>query len=242
MIVTIIGRGHSGTRAISHTLSESGVYMGAELNGSGDLIPAEDLYEACRVFGRHVGHHGGLNWDFSETHTMPIDPAFTRLVESYLGSVLGSDEPVRGWKLPETTLVLPWIVRLFPEARYIYWMRDPRDCVLGEHLTDDLARFGVPCDPIDDVTSRRVVSWMYQYKIMKETPPPVNKLDLRFEEFVLNQGSALRNLEEFLGIPLAAIAVRPEAIGRWRSHDGNAFFDLFPDEALFHGEHTAVPG
>ena len=39
MMVTVIGRGHGGTRAISHTLSESGVFMGAPLNESGDLLP-----------------------------------------------------------------------------------------------------------------------------------------------------------------------------------------------------------
>ena len=41
-LTTVIGRGHSGTRSISHTLSASGVYMGEPLNGSGDLIPAEE--------------------------------------------------------------------------------------------------------------------------------------------------------------------------------------------------------
>ena len=40
--VTIIGRGHSGTRAISHTLYASGVFMGANLNRSGDLVPPQD--------------------------------------------------------------------------------------------------------------------------------------------------------------------------------------------------------
>jgi hypothetical protein len=82
MTITVIGRGHGGTRAMSHTLSASGVYMGAALNESWDLIPPEDLYEACRVMSRHVIHNGGLEWDFSKLHTMPIDPEFTRLVES----------------------------------------------------------------------------------------------------------------------------------------------------------------
>ena len=74
MMITVIGRGHSGTRAISHTLSASGVEMGAELNESGDLIPPGEMYEACRVMARSVKHLGGLNWDFSALHTMPIDP------------------------------------------------------------------------------------------------------------------------------------------------------------------------
>src|SRR5512145_474234 len=109
MMITVIGRGHSGTRAMSHTLSASGVYMGAQLNASGDLIPPEDMYEACRVMARHVVYLGHQRWDFSKLHTMPIDPAFTRLIESFLASVLHSDAPRKGWKIPETTLVYPWI-------------------------------------------------------------------------------------------------------------------------------------
>jgi len=53
-LITIIGRGHSGTRAISHTLTESGVFMGEPLNVSGDLVPGQAMYEACRIISRHV--------------------------------------------------------------------------------------------------------------------------------------------------------------------------------------------
>ncbi len=220
MLVTVIGRGHSGTRAMSHTLSASGVYMGAQLNRSGDLIPPEDLYEACRVMARHVRYLGDLRWDFSALHSMPIDPAFTRLVESYLQSVLSSKEPLRGWKLPETTLIFPWIVRLFPEIHYIFWMRDPRDCILGGHVTDDLNDFGVPYTAVSNDRERRAISWKYQAEIVRATPKPVKYLEVRFEDFVLKQESTLARLEGFLGIPLARIPVRPEAVGRWRQDDG----------------------
>src|SRR6185369_226095 len=111
------------------------------LNGSSDLLPPGDMYEACKVMARHVTYRGNLQWDFAKLHTMPIDPAFTRLIESYLTTVLNSKAKWRGWKIPETTLVFPWIVRLFPEVRYIYWVRDPRDCILGAHITDDLANW-----------------------------------------------------------------------------------------------------
>ncbi len=143
--------------------------MGEPLNGSGDLIPAEALYEACRVMARHVRHLGGLRWDFSALHTMPIDPAFTKLVECYLSSVLSLEAPRKGWKLPETTLIFPWIVRLFPDIHYIYWIRDPRDCIIGGHKTDDLADFGVPYTPTDDLRQRRAISWKYQVEIVKAT-------------------------------------------------------------------------
>ena len=65
MLITVIGRGHSGTRAMSHTLSASGVFMGAPLNDPGDLVPPEAMYEACRVLARHVRWRGGLEWDFA---------------------------------------------------------------------------------------------------------------------------------------------------------------------------------
>ena len=76
MLTTIIGRGHSGTRAMLHTLSASGVWMGEPLNVSGDLLPPEAMYEASRLIARHVRWLGGLEWDFSRLHTMPIPPEF----------------------------------------------------------------------------------------------------------------------------------------------------------------------
>jgi len=233
MIVTVIGRGHSGTRAMSRTLAESGVYMGAELNESSDLIPPWDLYEACRVMAPHVKHLGGLHWDFSELQTMPIDPAFTRLVESYLSSVLTSDSEHRGWKLPETTLILPWIIRMFPDIHYIYWTRDPRDSILGGHLTDDLSDFGVPYEATEDLSQKRAISWQYQYEIMRATPAPKRRIDARFEDFVMNQEETLTKLENFLNIPLVRIPVRTDAVSRWTSAEEDVHFDFFPKEALY---------
>lgn len=230
MIVTIVGRGHSGTRSMSHTLSASGFYMGAGLNVSGDLVPAEDMYEACRVMARHVRHLGGLNWDFSALHSMPIDPEFTALVNRYLHSVLACEAPNKGWKLPETALVFPWIVRLFPDIHYIYWVRDPRDCILGSHLTDDLADFGVPYDHTGDERLRRAISWKYQVAIYQATPRPRNLIEVRFEDLVLRQEETVRRLEQFLGAELARIPMRRDSVGRWKSDKGVHTFDFFEEE------------
>jgi hypothetical protein len=231
MLVTVIGRGHSGTRAMSQTLSDSGVYMGEPLNDSWDLIPPDDMYEACRVMSRHVVYKGGLEWDFSRLHTMPIDPAFTRLIESFLAFVLGSSAERKGWKIPETTLVYPWIVRMFPEAYYVHWVRDPRDSIIGPHVTDDLSRFDVPYDkPENDVRQMRAISWKYQRELVKATPPPKLSTRVRFEDFVLNQAETLRGLEQFLGIPLTAIEVRRAPVGRWKTDEEQHYFDFFEED------------
>jgi hypothetical protein len=236
-MITIIGRGHSGTRAISHTLTASGVFMGEMLNESGDMLPPEDLYDACRVMGKHVVHLGNNRWDFSRLNGMPIDSAFEWLVRRYLRHVLARSEP-RGWKLPETTLIYPWIVRLFPDARYIFWVRDPRDSILGAHLTDDLADFGVPYDrPVDDILMMRAISWKYQRDIVRATPLPTNKIEVRFEDLVCRQDETLARLSAFLNMPMGKIIVRPDAVGRWRTSnvDFSRFDHLFRQDMVEQG-------
>lgn len=215
---------------MSQTLSESGVYMGEPLNESWDLVPPEDMYEACRVLARYVSYRGGLEWDFSRLFTEPIDPAFPRLLASYLSSVLFSLRPRKGWKIPETTLCYPWIVRLFPEAHYIHWVRDPRDSIIGSHVTDDLADFGVPYDHTDDLRLRRAISWKYQREIVKATPRPKRMRLVRFEDFVLQQDETLARLQRFLRIPLAKIEVRRSPIGRWKTDEGRHYFDFFAED------------
>ena len=240
-MITIIGRGHGGTRAISHTLMSSGVFMGAVINESGDMLPPDDLYDACRVMAKYVVHLGNNQWDFSQLHTLPIDSAFEFLVKRYLRHVLARKEP-RGWKLPETTLIYPWITRMFPDAHYIFWVRDPRDSILNSHLTDDLSDFGVPYDkPADDLLMMRAISWKYQRDIVRATPAPKHCLQLRFEDFVLQQDAVLKQLEDFLGIPMGKIIVRPDAVGRWKksSEDFSRFDHLFKQDMIEQGYELA---
>jgi hypothetical protein len=225
--ITIIGRGHSGTRAIAHTLSASGVFMGAPLNEAGDLLPPENMYAACRVLARHVKWLGGLEWDWSDLYEMDIPAEFSQLIESYLASVIESPATHTGWKIPETTLVYPWIARMFPEMHYIYWIRNPRDCILGAHLTDDLNDFGIPYPATEDQRLRRAISWKYQQDLVRTTPRPKHWLEVRFEDFVLKQDETLACLEDFLGIKLAKIPVQPETVGRWKLDNQVNYFDFF---------------
>ena len=240
-LITIIGRGHSGTRAISHTLYASGVFMGSKLNRSGDKLRPEPMYDACRVLAKYVKLNGDLSWDFEQLHEMEIDPEFKELINTYLADVLPShlnladvvaDKSThRGWKIPETTLAYPWIIRMFPDIKYIHWIRDPRDCILGGHKTDDLRDFGIDYPLTDDVRKRRAISWLYQYELMKSTPKPKNYIVVRFEDFILKQEETLERLEDFLGMPLARIIVRSDSVGRWKTADGNYNFD-FLEESL----------
>ncbi len=230
MLVTVIGRGHSGTRAISNTLSDSGIYMGAPLNKSWDLIPPEKMYEACRIFGNYVEYKGDLNWDFSRVLSMQPDKEFVRLIEEYLGSVLNSDAENKGWKIPETTLCYPWILKMFPEIYCIHWVRDPRDCILGSHVTDDLREFNIDYTLTDDPREMRAISWKYQRELMKATPEPEKLIKIRFEDMVFEQDKTLKRLEDFLGMPMAKIPMRTDSVGRYKTAEGKYMFDFFADD------------
>lgn len=234
-MITVIGRGHSGTRAISHTLSQSGVYMGSKLNVSGDLIPPEKMYEACRVIARKITYKGGLKWDFSRTLREEIDTEFIELINGYLHSVINMDASLKGWKIPETTLVYPWIARMFPDIKYIFWVRDPRDCILGSHITDDLSVFGIDYEKTDDIRQMRAISWKYQQEIVKAVPLPKYHIKVRFEDFVTKQHETLSRLEDFLGIRLAAIPVNHKAVGRYKSDFGGHSFEFFREDMLREG-------
>ena len=227
MLVTVIGRGHSGTRAMSHTLSASGVFMGESLNVSGDLVPAKALYTASRIIATHVRWLGGVEWDWSDLHSMPIPEDFTAAVHEYLAGTLASTAELRGWKLPETTLCFPWIRRMFPDIRYIYWIRNPRDCILGGHLTDDLRKWGVEYPSTENHRLRRAYSWIYQHNLVKSVPRPDHWIEVRFEDFVLDQERTLKRIEDYLGIPLARIPVRLDAVGRHAHRSEQSYFEFF---------------
>ena len=225
-LITIIGRGHSGTRAISHTLYASGVYMGSSINPSGDKIPPQKMYDACRVLAQYVDWEGGLSWNFSRLFSEEIPNEFTDLISDYLQDVLNNKSEHKGWKIPETTLIYPWIQRMFPDIKYIHWVRDPRDGILSGHKTDDLRDFGIQYELTDDIKKRRAISWYYQYQLMKATPEPKNWIKIRFEDFVLHQEETLEKLEAFLGFPLGRIIVRKAPVERWKQDANHQELDF----------------
>ena len=224
-LVIVLGHGNSGNRLISYTLYASGIYMGESLNSTGDKIPPTPIYQACRIMAEYVKWNGELSWDFSGLFTADIPDEFKQLVNEYLTDLLKfPPKRIKGWKLPETTLIYPWIVRMFPEAKYIHWVRDPRDCIISEHLTDRMEQFGIQYPKTESIREKRAISWYYQYHLIKATPSPKNSILVRYEDFVRKQEETLVRLEEFLEVPLARVVVHKDTIGRWKTDKDKHFF------------------
>jgi hypothetical protein len=130
---------------------------------------------------------------------------------------------------------------MFPDAWYVFWVRNPRDCIIGNHLTDDLGDFGISYPQTDDLRLRRAISWKYQYDLVKASPKPRRWIEVRFEDFVLNQEQTLARLGAFFGFPLGRIVVRPETVGRWRQDVQTNYFDFLAPAMKEYGYEIPAP-
>ena len=86
MFVTIIGRGHSGTRIPTKMLIDSGWYMVA-VNNSSDYIPPDKMYEAVQYINDRVTYKGDYEWDFSKLKGDPPNIFKKQLNSNYLSQL-----------------------------------------------------------------------------------------------------------------------------------------------------------
>ena len=116
----------------------------------------------------------------------------------------------------------------FPRCFLYFWSRHPFDSILGSHLTDDLNDFSVDYPISKDIVQNRAISWLYQHEIQQCIPKPENSIEVRFEDFVLNQEKTISKLEDFLQKKLARIPMRPDSLNKWKGKiNPNEFSYLF---------------
>jgi hypothetical protein len=84
---------------------------------------------------------------------------------------------------------------------------------------------------------KRAISWKYQRDIVRATPAPKKRIDVRFEDFVLKNEETMQRLEAFLGFPMGRVITRPDAVGRWKTSavDFSRFDHLFKQDMLEQG-------
>lgn len=125
--IIVFNKSHSGSRLLAQLLSDLGVFMGADLNEpENDALPILDLVHF--IAERHIP-------DFSALFQKG-DPDLPQAVRSSLAAHLrGFRSPGRwGWKLCETTYIVPALARLFPDAKFVHLVRDGRDVAFCDHV------------------------------------------------------------------------------------------------------------
>lgn len=212
----IIGRAHSGTRILPDAMKLSGIFMGEPLNVASDLLPTEEIYEACRIFGNYVDYKGNFRWDFTRACTIDIPEEFQTLLTHYLKPLIESNSEKVGWKIPNNTFIYPWLTRLLPNASYIFWVRHPEGSCSTMTGVDRLEKWNIPSKKFlfhEWNYKMRVVSWKYHYDIVMHTPIPEHFLRIRFEDYVVDHEKTKKQVEEFIGTPLNSIPLNQQKVG-----------------------------
>ena len=206
--ITIIGRGHSGTRAISHTLYASGVYHGR------DAQPLRRSAAAERPCTKPAGCWpatcvGTAAWTgiSAPLHTMDIPAEFTDLLERYLVSVLESNGRAQGLENPRDHADLS--LDRAAASRHPLHLLDPQPARLhpGQppHRRSERLRHLLPAHRRSAPAAGHLVEIPVRPGAGHAAPAPLDRGALR--GFRAKQEETLARLEAFLGFKLAMIRV-----------------------------------
>ncbi len=212
--IILIGRGGGGTRLLSEMAKSLGVFLGNDLNISFDSVEWVEKIYALAI--------EKITTDFQPSSQR--DFFWRDEVRSHAMSILkeGGRKPsdMWGWKLPETTLIVPQIIECFPQARFVHLVRHPvTSCCRRSHMTSRLdnpigavalpaaydyigrSRGKIGTDPIH---IHNAASWAYQVDIALsalETISDANRNYLiKFENLCDNPAATLEELNCFLGL------------------------------------------
>lgn len=205
--VILLGRGGSGTRVLSQIARDAGVFLGNDINISGDSVewvqPIYDLaIESCAQISAVSG--------------------WTRHLQDHARGILGGgvwmSPQLWGWKLPETMLILPEALEAFSSARVVHLVRHPiTTCLRRTHMTSRYSNpvgravlgaayrnAGRPETAIeeDEHWKHNAISWVFQLSLLAEVRrqmDPARYLELRFEDLVDEPEAGVARLRSFLG-------------------------------------------
>ena len=130
--IILLGKGGGGSRLLSLITSDCGVFLGNNVNISGDCMDIViEIYQAliekykCKA-----------KWQ-KEIIVPQIRRAAAKMLNDFLKKNGGfKNKFLWGFKLPENLLLIPELNAAFPNARYIHMLRDPVETSLRRtHMT-----------------------------------------------------------------------------------------------------------
>jgi len=203
-IVTIIGRGSSASRLIAKTFSSSGFFMGSPQfrNVSYDKEPYALMYDIAKRFISQIkfdGNHYNLQPAIEGCTAKDAED-----IRRYLHDILLDKSPKKGWKLPETTFIYPWLTRLYPEFYYVLWFRNPMRN--APHYSDKLLNHFGAFGGLKNANIS-LWSWKLQYDIIKSVPYPERSIVVKMEDFIENQDHELKRISDFVGEKIEKLQV-----------------------------------
>jgi len=209
-VIIIVGRAHSGTSMLVHLLQHNGVFMGDPVNDTGDWLGKdgrqgrhlEEFWRACRMFGKLVTYDPSLNtWDIPRKPEVP--EKVVEWVRDYVQPVTMRTDSTASWshcgfKMPQSMLMLPWLVQMFSQSHYIYITRNMIDTTARASQLDNLHTWNVP----GPSRNQAQASWLYHHVMATVTPKPERWLHVDYDDMIDDQACQLNRIERFLGMPI----------------------------------------
>jgi len=208
--IILLGRGGGGTRILSSLTQDCGLFIGNNVNISGDCM------DLVHTLYRAVCLKTLSNVDWQIQGIVPeIRDATAKMLDQ------GGWPQNWGFKLPESLLLLPELAQAFPNARYIHFKRDPLGTILRRsHMTARLDNHvGRVCIRAaydhfnldraqaltDDNFSHMAVTTAHQLALVethKKLIPSVHWLDISFEDALGDPQTQLNRMSDFIGLPI----------------------------------------
>ena len=230
--VFVVGSARSGTTLIYHTLLSTGeyaVYRGepavfdllAARFGKLDSRAARE--RLMRVWPRsHLARASGYE-DPAQCSTLVEECRSTGDFLRRVMSAMAERQGVDKWAVwgPDNLLLMPWIKREMPDARFIHMIRDGRDIALSMHTKGFIRPF-----PWDRAHQLVVSALHWQWKLLRGRRDGrrlgADYLELRFEALVSQPQEALAAVSRFLGHSFDYQQILRSSVGTLR--DSNSTF------------------
>ena len=251
-VVLFTGRGGSGTRLLSQLAEEAGIFIGNQVNKSGDST------EWARLIYRMAVEAGG-------GHDLPSGSRYRREIRARAGQILDQApsraSPQWGLKLPETMLVLPLLIDAFPRAKVVHLTRHPissslRRTHMTSRLNNPVGAIALPAAyryskrdigqiATDEPYMHNACSWNFQVtrvaRYAREVLGHGRYLEITYEDVCTEPSRFVALVRSFLGCAEVrggtSIPVDLTRIGDWDPHDprAGAIWDVCGETAALLG-------
>jgi hypothetical protein len=125
--IVLFNKSHSGSRLAAKLLATAGVFMGAHQNRTRDALDMLPLVHYLVL--RHYPDYGPA--------LAGADPLLADVLRAAIERHLEGYDPAEGrrwgWKLCETSFILPVVAACFPTACFVHLLRDGRDVAFSDH-------------------------------------------------------------------------------------------------------------
>ncbi|OUS41220.1 hypothetical protein A9R00_02035 [Oleispira antarctica] len=213
--IIITGRGGSGTRLLSQLVQSLDLFLGNDINETKDSIEW-----VAPIYDLITNRVSLKNKTFKQHHIDRLQAnAKNILLQRSFSSGLW------GFKLPETMLCLPELLKAFPNAKIIHLVRHPISISLRRsHMTSRINNpvgrtvlsDGYQLLHLDEGTIENrgeyfnnAVSWNYQLKnaldFFENNLSSSNFLQLKYEDMVNDAEEVLSSMCDFLALPKQAL-------------------------------------